>query len=305
MSLSVAVCIATHNRRDDLARTLTALRRLDPPPDEIVIAADGCTDGTADLLRREYRDVRVIKHATARGSIPSRNELAAACRSEILLSLDDDSYPLESNFVARVRDVFSKHPRLAVASFPQRSDEFPETLNAPDFGPTTFTGSFANSGAAIRRAAFEELGGYPGFFFHAYEEPDFALRCVAAGWQVRHETSLTVRHHFTGAQRNEIRTHHRHARNEIWSVLLRCPAPQLFGVLLFRVFRQAGYAARRGLAWLVREPAWWCACLGGMPECFRHRQPLPWPLYLAWMRLARTPLHDEAEWTAIFGKGGT
>ncbi len=304
MSLTVAVCIATHNRRDDLARTLAALRRLAPPPDEILIVADGCTDGTAEFLRREHPEVRVIEHAGARGSIPSRNALAAACTSDILLSLDDDSHPLEVDFIARVRELFATRARLAVASFPQRTDEFPETLDATDFGPATFTGSYANSGAAIRRAAFAELGGYPDFFFHAYEEPDFALRCVAAGWQVRQETALTVRHHFTAAQRDEIRTHHRHARNEIWSVLLRCPAPQVFGVILFRVLRQCGYAWRRGLAWLVREPGWWMACCAGLPECFRQRRPLPWPRYLAWMRLARTPLRDEAEWFAIFGKGG-
>ena len=49
MSLTVGICIATHNRRDDLARTLAALARLTPAPDEILVTADGCTDGTLDL----------------------------------------------------------------------------------------------------------------------------------------------------------------------------------------------------------------------------------------------------------------
>lgn len=297
MSLTVGVCITTHNRCAELRRTLDALRLLQPPPDEIQIVADGCTDGSIALLNDAA--VKVIVHPEARGSIPSRNELAAACTCDLVLSLDDDSYPLEVDFIAQVRALFESQPRLAVACFPQRSEEFPASLEAEDFGPPMFVGSFVNSGAVIRRAVFQELGGYPEHFFHAYEEPDFALRCVAAGWQVRQETSLTVRHHFTAAQRNEVRTHHRHARNEFWSVLLRCPAPQLVAVAIFRALRQLGYAAQR--RWLRHEPAWWLSALRGIPRCLAARQPVPWRCYWEWMRLIRQPVASEAEWVMRFG----
>jgi GT2 family glycosyltransferase len=301
MSLRVSVCITTHNRRTELERTLGELRRLLPAPDEILVCADGCTDGTVEWLRTAHAEVTVLVHSSARGSIPSRNELASAATGEILLSLDDDSYPLEADCMDQLRTLFAEHPRLAVASFPQRSDEFPESLHATSFGQPAFIGSFANSGAAIRRAAFQELGGYPGFFFHAYEEPDFALRCVCAGWQVRYEPAITIRHHFTGTQRNELRTHQRHARNELWSIFLRCPAPQCFGVALFRIARQFGYALRCSLSWAVREPVWWLGCLRGLGQCLRARRALPWRGYLGWMQLVRTPLASEAEWNRRFG----
>ncbi len=288
--MSIAICITTHNRRADLARTLDALARLSPQPDEIIVTADGCDDGTTEFLRTAHPRVHVIEHQIPLGSIPSRNEMAVACRSEFFLSLDDDSHPIEIDFLTCASAIFAKHPRLAVLSFPQRTDEFPATLDAADFGPSQLVGSYANSGAMIRRATFVELGAYPQFFFHAYEEPDFALRCVCAGWQVRHETTLTIRHHFTPAQRNEIRTHHRHARNEFWSILLRCPAPQLFAVALFRAARQFRYAFSRGMPWVLNEPKWWCAALAGIPRCLSAREPLPWTNYLAWMRLVREPV---------------
>ncbi|MEQ1862052.1 MAG: glycosyltransferase family A protein [Chthoniobacteraceae bacterium] len=305
MSLRIAVAIATHNRRGELARTLDHVARLDPPPDEILVCADGCTDDTAALVREKHPSARLLVHETARGSIPSRNKLAQACGCDVFVSLDDDSYPLDPNFIARVHEHFAAAPRLAVLAFAQRSDEFPDSLTATNFGGRAFVGSYANSGAAIRRETFVALGGYPDFFFHAYEEPDFALRCVCAGWQVRYEPALLVRHHFTAVQRNEIRTHHRHARNEAWSALMRCPAPQLFGVLLFRAVRQFAYACQRGPAWIVREPAWWCAALGGIARCLRKRNPLPWGRYLAWMRLAREPIVAEQEWNALFGERTT
>lgn len=302
MELSCAVLITTHNRRAELARTLSELRRLDPPPDEILVCADGCSDGTPEFVRAEHPEVRVLVHEPARGSIPSRNELAIACKSDIFLSLDDDSYPIERDFIARLRQLFVASPGLAVASFPQRSDEWPETLTTKDFGASRFVGSYANSGAALRSSVFRELGGYPEFFFHAYEEPDFALRCLATGWQVRYETGLSIRHHFTPAQRDERRTHQRHARNEFWSVLLRCPAPQLFAVAAFRAARQFKYASQRGFRWALAEPRWWVAALAGIPRCLARREPLPWRIYLAWMRLVRTPVRSIEEWKALFGK---
>jgi GT2 family glycosyltransferase len=305
MNPTVAVCITTHNRRAELERTLGMLAECNPPPHEILVAGDGCTDGTVEWLRASHPRVQLFAHDRAMGSIPSRNELATACHSEVFVSFDDDSYPIERDFFRRVAELFARHSRLAVASFPQRTDEYPESLTAEDFGPARFVGSFANSGAAIRRAAFIALGGYPGFFFHAYEEPDLALRCVAAGWQVRHETSLTVRHHFTSMQRNEVRTHQRHARNELWSVLLRCPWPQAPGVAVFRIVRQFGYAWKRGLSWAIREPQWWLAALGGVSQCLAERRTVPWPKYRAWMELVRTPIESETAWQAKFGGQGS
>jgi GT2 family glycosyltransferase len=287
--MRVGICITTHNRREELARTLRELARLKPPPAELLVVADGCTDGTVEFLGREHGGIQRIVHEVARGSIPSRNEMAAASTCDVFVSLDDDSYPLEPDFLAKVDALFTAHPRLAVASFPQRTDEMPETLTMTDFGPPQFV-------------VLLKLGGYPEWFFHMYEEPDFALRCVAAGWQVWHETSLTVRHHFTSTQRNEMRVHQRHARNELWSVLLRCPAPQLFFVAAFRAARQFGYAWHRGLDWVVREPQWWLAFLGGIPRCLAARAPVPWPRYLAWMRLLRRPIEDSAEWEARFSR---
>jgi GT2 family glycosyltransferase len=300
MTPTVAICIATHNRLADLTRTLAELERLDPKPDEILVAADGCQDGTLEMLRAAGPRWRLIVHEQARGSIPSRNELAAASQSDVFLSIDDDSYPIEADFIARVRALFAAEPRLAVVTFPQRTDEFPESMQCTDFGPARFVGSYVNSGAAIRRSAFEALGGYPGFFFHAYEEPDFALRCVCAGWQVRFEPGLTIRHHFSNTQRSQWRTHQRHARNEFWSVLLRCPAPQIIAVALFRIARQFGYAWKRGLSWVVREPQWWLAALRGIPQCLTQRRPIPWQGYRMWMELVRHPIESQAEWDARF-----
>lgn len=298
--LRVAICITTHNRRVELERTLAHIATLSPPPDELLVVADGCTDGTADFLREKHPRARLTEHTPGRGSIPSRNAMGRATDCDIFLSLDDDSYPIEPDAIARIRLLFENNPHLAVAEFPQRTDERPASLTQTDFGPARYIGSYANSGAAVRRAAFLQLGGYVDPFVHAYEEPDFALRCCAAGWQVRFEPALHIRHHFTSAQRDECRTHQRHARNEWWSVWLRCPLPAAILIAKFRALRQLGYAWKRG--WLLREPAWWFRAIAGLPAIWKMRAPLPWRTYRAWMQLIRTPHSDPAKWAHDFGK---
>ena len=42
MSLRVAICITTRNRRAELERTLAQIAALVPQPDEILVVADGC-----------------------------------------------------------------------------------------------------------------------------------------------------------------------------------------------------------------------------------------------------------------------
>jgi GT2 family glycosyltransferase len=287
--MRLSVVISTRNRCQDLAATLRALAGLAPRPDEILVCLDGCTDHTAEMLRAEFPDVMTLVNPTARGSIPSRDRLLRAAIGELALSLDDDSHPVELGFVAAVAATFARDPRLAVLWFPQRTDEFPASLHQTDFGTDRSTGTYPSSGAVLRRSTYLELPGYAGVFEHAYEEPDYALQCIAAGWRVQYHAGLTIRHHYSILNRNERRTHQFHARNEQWSIWLRCPWPWWPLLSARRLLGQARYAARRGPGWLIREPKWWWRTLRGCGPIWRQRAPVAWRAYRRWLRLLRRP----------------
>ena len=98
--MRVAICITTHNRRAELARTLAQLALLDPAPDEILIVADGCTDGTADFVHTEYPHATLIIHTKAHGSVASRNAMARAANADTDTQrnvLDDNAFVGEWN----------------------------------------------------------------------------------------------------------------------------------------------------------------------------------------------------------------
>ena len=216
----------------------------------------------------------------------SRDRMMREALGDLVLALDDDSYPEQLDCISRIVPFFEQRSKLAVLHFSQRSDEYPETLAQTNFCSEHLTCSFANSGAVLLRSAYLELPGFEPRFFHMYEEPDYALQCVAAGCDVLFSPMITIRHHYSGQARDEIRTHHRHARNELWSTVMRCPLPFAVGIAAWRVFSQFRYACKRGWSWVIREPNWWWQALGGIPYCVRKRRPVSWAGYERWLALS-------------------
>ena len=277
--------ITTRNRLDDLQRTSETLKNLDPAPDEILITADGYTDDTIEFVNSALPNAKLIVNESARGSVASRDRMMRDASGDLVLALDDDSYPEQFDCIARFVPIFEDRPQVAVLHFPQRTDEYPETLARTDYGPEHLTRSFANSGAVLRRSTYFQMSGFEPRFFHMYEEPDYALQCVAAGYDVLFSPMITIRHHYSGQAREEIQIHHRHARNELWSTVMRCPFPFALGILMWRVFSQFRYACKRGWSWVIREPVWWWQALGGITYCLGKRRPVSWAGYKRWLKL--------------------
>ena len=282
--MRVSVMITTSNRLEELRRTLQMLGKLDPAPDEVLVTADGCTDGTAEFLSA-MPNVKFVVNQPARGSVASRDRMMREALGELVLALDDDSYPEQLDCIAQFVPLFEQRSNLAVLHFPQRTDEYPDTVAQMDFGHEKLTRSFANSGAVLHRSTYLELAGFEPRFYHMYEEPDYGLQCLAAGYDVVFSPIVTIRHHYSGQARDEIRIHHRQARNEFWSSLMRCPFPFALGVLGWRAASQFRYACRRGWSWVVREPRWWAQAVVGIPYFIRKRKPVSWEAYKRWLSL--------------------
>jgi GT2 family glycosyltransferase len=293
--MTFAVMITTRNRCEELHRTLSKLQELQPQPSEILICADGCTDNTREMVRSEFPHCTLIENEQARGSVFSRDRLLRLAKNEIVLSLDDDSYPIDHDFFARLKDLFAQYSQAAVISFPEirDGDVFAHPTKSPS-SPAHLVSAYANCAAAMRQDVYLRSQGFPIFFDHMYEEPDFAVQCYALGYQVWFWPAVRIRHHVSSAQRDEIGRHHLDARNELWSVLMRCPFPQVIPVALFRIWRQFRYACSEGLAWAIREPVWWCFAIAGIGKCLANRHPIPWKIYFAWMKLARQTLMERA-----------
>jgi glycosyltransferase involved in cell wall biosynthesis len=93
---SVSVVIPTHNRANSLQRTLDALCLQTYPVEyvEVLVVADGCTDGTVEMLRSYQAPFTLhIIEQKGQGAAAARNCGAAYATGSLLLFLDDDVVP--------------------------------------------------------------------------------------------------------------------------------------------------------------------------------------------------------------------
>jgi len=99
MTTPVAIVTPTHQRRDSLARVLDGLTRQSCGPGffAVVVVCDGCTDGTAEMLRstRFPFQVHVIEQRPGKGPAAARNRAIMAAHAPVILFLDDDVIPNE------------------------------------------------------------------------------------------------------------------------------------------------------------------------------------------------------------------
>lgn len=267
----VTIMIATHNRVSELLKTLESCRSLTGDEREILVVDDASTDGTLDLVRRNYPEVNIVRNERNRGSIASRNDMLQRAAGDYVIALDDDSRFVDADACARIVSRMDAEPDLGIISFQVIGPEHPATLESGGRALGEWhCSSFACCGAAIRRSMLERTGLFPEFFYHAYEEPDLALRAWDAGYRVLQWNAIVVYHEFSSLNRREQRTHRRHARNEACSVVMRYPWPWVLPASLAKLAGQARYAARRG--WLLREPRVWAEFLGRLPQALAARK---------------------------------
>jgi GT2 family glycosyltransferase len=269
----VTFMIATRNRFAELGKTLAACVAQDWPAVEILVVDDASTDGTFEQVRRRFPQVNIVRREQNQGSIAARNDILSRAKGKYIIGLDDDSRFIDVDACRRVVERMEGEPDLGILSFQAIGPENPERMTAAGrLHGEWHCSSFAACGVAIRRSMLEKTGLFPDFFFHAYEEADLCIRAWDAGFRVLQWNEIVVYHEFSGLNRNEPRTHRRHARNEACSAWMRCPWHLVLPMTLARLAGQARYAASRG--WLLREPRIWAEFLWRLPRCLFHRRPV-------------------------------
>jgi GT2 family glycosyltransferase len=137
------------------------------------------------------------------GVAEGRNRASALGHGRVLIALDNDAVFADRSTAARAVTLLDGHPTLAALGFRIMSGDggdddhaswgYPEALRpraAERFPCATFVGA----GHAIRRAAWDAIGGYDSSLFFTWEEYDFALRAIDQGWQLLHAGDIAVHH---------------------------------------------------------------------------------------------------------------
>ncbi|MEU7281131.1 glycosyltransferase [Streptomyces sp. NPDC045431] len=262
------VVVITHNRREELLRTLGKLARLPENP-PVIVTDNASTDGTAEAVRRLHPDVTLLTPGRNLGAV-GRNLAVRRARTPYIAFCDDDSW-WEPGSLGRAADLLDRHERLVAVTArilvapdgredPIVAELRDSPVRGPDWLPGPALGSFLAAATVLRRDAFLEAGGFHERLWLGGEEELLATDLATRGWWLAYVSDLTVHHAPSHARDATLRRVHG-LRNTLWFCWLRRPVrPALRRTLDLartvprdRASLRAFGLALAGLPWVLRE----------------------------------------------------
>jgi GT2 family glycosyltransferase len=264
----VTVVVITHNRRDELTRTLDYLAALPERP-AVIVVDNGSGDGTAAHVRWHYPEVALIAARRNLGAV-GRNVALRRVLTPYVAFCDDDTW-WEPGSLARAADALDAHPDVASVTAriivePSGEDDpiVAELAGSPVPGRAGLPGpallSIMAGASVLRVDAFRAAGGFSPRLWLGGEEELLCTDLLSAGYWLCYLPGAIVHHQASLARDARLRRR-LGIRNTLWFTWLRRPARsavQRTAELAVTVPRDSASvaafgAAALGLPWVLRE----------------------------------------------------
>ena len=197
---TISVIIPVHNGGVSFRQCLASLKSSIRPADEVIVVADGDTDGSWQAA--EAFGAKVIRFATAGGPARARNAGARAAKGDILFFVDAD-VTVHPETIAQVEQAF-RDPKLSalIGSYddaPGASNFLSQYKNLfhhythqiSSEKATTFWGACG----AVRRTAFFSVGGFDESYRRpCVEDIELGYRLSRAGYSIALRKNIQVKH---------------------------------------------------------------------------------------------------------------
>lgn len=245
--LKASIVITTRNRKEELRIALESAVQQSAAP-EVIVIDDGSTEGTAEMVRTEFSQVRLIRHDASRGLVVRRNEGARLATGDVVFSIDDDAEFASPYTVEQTLREFDDLRIGAVAiPFVEPKKDNRVLQRAPNIDGIWLTDSYIGTAHAVRRLLFLQLGGYREVLVHQGEERDFCVQLLQAGHVVRLGRADAI-YHYESPKRDMRRMDYYGRRNDVFFVWHNVP-------IVFVPLHLAGTTLNGiSAAWHTRRP---------------------------------------------------
>ena len=219
--------VLTAGRRPDALREAveSLLRQVDVEVD-VVVVGNGCRpEGVPD-------GARIVALGSDDGIPAGRNAGVPHADGELLFFLDDDARLAAPDTLSRVAHAFEADPGLGMVQL-HVEPLVPGGARSRDWIPRLRNGDPAHSSditvvwegaVGIRRAAFEQAGGWPAPFRFVHEGVDLGWRVLDAGWRIRYLGDAVVLHPSPTGNPHGY-SYYFGARNRVWLARRYLPLP--------------------------------------------------------------------------------
>jgi GT2 family glycosyltransferase len=295
----VSVVIPTHNGAATLAACLESLQASALAPYEIIVIDDASTDSTAEIATQ--CNCRVVQLDKNVGAARAKNRGAAKATGDILFFTDDDVIVARETLNQLAQDFADAQIAGVVGLLDAKIpfDDFASNFKnlwmrfTYERLPREHIGVFYTSIAAMRRAVFQQLGGFDENYRGASiaEDTEFGQRAWSAGHMLQLDPRVTATHckHYT--LRQVLITDYLRARALMLMRLRKRGQPFFTSVPLFyQLAVPAILAVLTALLAALVLRNWLLAMLGVVLLVTFYALFAPWLAYLARTRGARFAL---------------
>ena len=184
----------TYNGIGDLEESLRTLHAQSRPADEIVLVDNASTDGTVAYIRANFPDVRLLAEAVNHGFAKGNNVAARVATGDYLVFVNND-VRLDEHWLANLIRPLEEDAGLAACQSLVMLHAEPSLINTSgtlvnflgigwcrDYrkpvadGRVKETPSLSGAAFAIRRAAFDAIGGFDDDYFMYHCDVDLSWR---------------------------------------------------------------------------------------------------------------------------------
>lgn len=251
----VTIVIATKNRNDCLQRLINSIRQQDYKNIEIIVGDDG-SDIAIDSIEP---DIKIFRNNISRGACYIRNRCLEICQGEFIIIFDDDTEIIDVSTITRSITLAEAHPNVGAIAFHQLLfDGTSHAVQPANVDYLSYIVTPAFYGCLVRREALLKLEtGFIEEFNYYYEEVEFTLRLLDAGYKVMYDPELQVIHYADERGRNWQRIRRLWARNAMLTTLLRYPwlaaLPALIAtpITFLRMKDERGKRDWAGVFWII------------------------------------------------------
>jgi GT2 family glycosyltransferase len=191
-TVRITAIVTAYKRIGETLATLKKIYACQPAPDEILVHVDGSQSSCEEAIRQSFPFVKLLRSHGCVGPGGGRNKLIAEAKNEFVASFDDDSFPIDPGYFARLEELFTVFPNAAVIS---AAVYHPGESIDPDTRTEEWVSDFSGGACGYRRSAFLTTTGYvPLTVAYGMEEVDLALRLHSRGGRVLRTRWLRVFH---------------------------------------------------------------------------------------------------------------
>lgn len=188
----ITVGIPTYARGAKVLEAISYIMGCVPAPNEVIVHIDASDGVLESNIRKKYPEVKTISSKIRVGPGGGRHRCMMAATNPFFVSFDDDSWPVDRDFFARVEKYFKLNNKLGVLSttITHKNEVMP-----PITEDISRTVEYIGCGHAMRVAAYRDIPGYVDRpWAYGLEERDVGLQVHAKGWEMLRCGDLRVYH---------------------------------------------------------------------------------------------------------------